>query len=727
MKLKSQARMELRKAAISQSASVKALAVALSFIAVATAKGQAINVTGNQSQNAATLTGPVTVQGTTGVPGADVLTLTGSASYSGTTSIGTGFYAGSVTLKAGNANAFSQGSGTTVFGVSTLDLGGASQAINSVTVDGGTLRNGSLAGAVTSYGGSITSLGGTASVDANTGTTYLYGANAYAGATTVEGALAAENTNAFSAASATTLNGGMLLLDGYNQTVSSLAGSGVVTSSGGGVAILTNQGVSSTFAGVVQDGTGKIGLTQDSTTNSTLTLSGANIYSGATTVAAGTLKAGAQNAFSAISATSVQTSGALDLGGYSETITTVALSGGSLQNGTLAGAITSTGGTINDLAGTASLTTTGGTTTLTGANGYSGPTSVNGGTMAGGNANVFSATSTTSVATGGTLDLGGSAQTINTVALAGGTLQNGSLTGGVLSNGGTISNLAGAASVSTYSGTTTLTGMNAYAGATSVNGGTLIGGAANVFSTTSATSVASGGVLDLGGYSQAIAAVALAGGTLQNGALTGSVTSTGGAIMSIGGTASVTATSGMTTLSGINIYSGATIVHAGTLLGGSANAFSGNSATTVANGATLDIGGYGQTVGSLSGAGTVTNSGSAAGVLTNQGPSSTFSGVIQDGPTNTTGLTQELTDRRHADAHRHEHLHRRHHCHWRHAPRRQGQRLQRKFGNVDRNRRHARPRWLRADDRQRRLERWQIDERRAYRRGDVDRRCDQRH
>ena len=72
----------------------------------------------------------------------------------------------------------------------------------------------------------------------------------------------------------------------------------MVTNNGTSAAILTNQGASSTFSGVIQDGASSIGLTQNSPGN-TLTLAGANAYSGPTTVHAGTLKAGAMNAFSA--------------------------------------------------------------------------------------------------------------------------------------------------------------------------------------------------------------------------------------------------------------------------------------------------------------------------------------------------------------------------------------------------------------------------------------------
>ena len=62
----------------------------------------------------------------------------------------------------------------------------------------------------------------------------------------------------------------------------------------------------------------------------------------------------------------------------------------------------------------------------------------------------------------------------------------------------------------------------------------------------------------------------------------------------------------MFTLSGISSYLGATAVNAGTLQAGAANAFAPLSAFTVAGGATLDLAGFNQTIGSLAGAGNVT-------------------------------------------------------------------------------------------------------------------------
>lgn len=159
------------------------------------------------------------------------------------------------------------------------------------------------------------------------------------------------------------------------------------------------------------------------------TLLGANSYGGTTTVSAGTLRGGAANRFSNASATTVSTGGTLDLGGFSQAIASVALAGGTLTNGALTGAVTSSGGTIDGLGGSASVTTQAGATTLTGTNSYTGATLVNGGTLVVNGA--ITASSGLTVAAGATI--GGSGQlpslTVN------GTLSPGSSPGTLTVNG----------------------------------------------------------------------------------------------------------------------------------------------------------------------------------------------------------------------------------------------------------------------------------------------------
>ena len=71
--------------------------------------------------------------------------------------------------------------------------------------------------------------------------------------------------------------------------------------------------------------------------------------------------------------------------------------------------------------------------------------------------------------------------------------------------------ISGDGTVNVLAGTTTLTGANSYSGATNVDAGTLRAGALNTFSPNSAVTVASGGTLDLHGFSQTVSSVTNAG------------------------------------------------------------------------------------------------------------------------------------------------------------------------------------------------------------------------
>ena len=455
------------------------------------------------------------------------------------------------------------------------------------------------------------------------------GGNTYSGTTTIESGatLLGGATNAFSAASATTvLAGGTLDLGGFNQTVSSLSGSGTVTNSGVNSAILTNQGASSTFSGVIQDGASLTGLTQNSAGN-TLTLTGTNTYTGETTIAAGTLALGTNGvtAGSIASSSGVIDNGTFDISGtfvsslnIGATITTLSGSGVvnlGPQTLTITNGSTTFGGVIADGGinpGSGSLKLSGGALTLTGNNTYTGGTTI----------------------TGGTLQLG-----------AGGT--TGSIVGNVTNNsalvfdrsdtitfGGAVS---GTGSVTQQgSGVLILSGDDTYSGPTTVQAGTLMGGATNAFSAASSTTVNPGGTLDLGGLglTQTINTVNLAGGVVRNGALTSlnGITSTGGTVDGIGGTTGLTVNSGVTTLStttGANTYGGATTINGGTLMGGATNAFSAASSTTVNPGGTLDLGGLGltQTINSVTLAGGVVRYGALTSVNGITSTGGTLNGV----------------------------------------------------------------------------------------------------
>jgi outer membrane autotransporter protein len=71
--------------------------------------------------------------------------------------------------------------------------------------------------------------------------------------------------------------------------------------------------------------------------------------------------------------------------------------------------------------------------------------------------------------------------------------------------------ITGNGTVNVLAGITTLTGANTYSGATNVNSGTLRAGVPNTFSPNSPVTIASGGTLDLNGFSQTVPSVTNAG------------------------------------------------------------------------------------------------------------------------------------------------------------------------------------------------------------------------
>ena len=140
---------------------------------------------------------------------------------------------------------------------------------------------------VLTYGGVITGGGNLTKI--GPGTLVLWGSNAYGGATFVEeGILQAGSTTALSPNSAFTVNS-QLDLNGFSNTIGSLAGDGIVTNDGPVAATLTvgNNNASTAFGGILQNGTSLLGLTKIG--SGILTLSGANTYSRGTIISAGAI------------------------------------------------------------------------------------------------------------------------------------------------------------------------------------------------------------------------------------------------------------------------------------------------------------------------------------------------------------------------------------------------------------------------------------------------------
>ena len=99
------------------------------------------------------------------------------------------------------------------------------------------------------------------------------------------------------------------------------------------------------------------------------------------------------------------------------------------------------------------------------------------------------------------------------------------------------------------------------------------------------------------------------------------------------GTTNLSLNGGTLTLSGINSYTGATTLLTGTLRGGAAGSFAPLGRRLPSpSGATLDLGGFNEVIGSLAGAGAVSNSAPRLAVSTAGGDnvSTVFSGVIHE-------------------------------------------------------------------------------------------------
>ncbi len=124
-----------------------------------------------------------------------------------------------------------------------------------------------------------------------TGTLFMSGNNTYSGETLlISGTLKADTATALSPKSAFTVNSNSTLnLNGFNNTIGSLSGTGTVLNNGETAATLTvgNDNTSTTFGGVLKNGTSVLALTKIGT--GTLTLTGANTYTGTTTVNNGAL------------------------------------------------------------------------------------------------------------------------------------------------------------------------------------------------------------------------------------------------------------------------------------------------------------------------------------------------------------------------------------------------------------------------------------------------------
>ena len=370
---------------------------------------------------------------------------------------------------------------------------------------------------------------------------------------------------------------------------------------------------------------GAAGLSK--TTGGTLVLSGSNTYIGGTTVSAGVLQLGVQAGVPDNTVLTIS-GGTLDLGSFTKTtIAAVSFQGGVTQDGTIinnGAAYGGQAGTVSAcLQGAAGLSkTTGGTLVLSGSNGYTGITAINGGILTLANSAAVPPESTLNVAVNNGLAFAAGIGTFNVGGLSGAgnialadannaavTLQVGSK-GANTTYSGTIS---GPGSLTkTGSGQLTLSGISTYVGGTTVSGGTLqLGNSAALGAGT--LMVGNGGTVDLNGCDIALPS-GVAGAVITDSSVPSSppiptlltanilsgASTYGGSILkgNNGQDLALTKTgAGRLTLSGSNMYTGETLVSQGTL--NVTGSLTGGGNVQIAAGATL--GGSGLVQGSING------------------------------------------------------------------------------------------------------------------------------
>lgn len=321
--------------------------------------------------------------------GSGLLTLSGTNGYCGGTSINAGLVSvttdtalgtGAVTFNGGTrltvatgldvTNAITIGANTGAVGFGLVEAAtNAGVAILSgpITINAGAAAGGHFAartaGTILHLKGAITYSLTNGAVVHRIGTVmFSGGGTGYTNLTLGQGIMMVGATNGIATSAIVAIGvsaAGTLDLNGFDQ---SLAG----ITKGGNAAIMTNNSTTtsamltltgtSSFAGVIRDGggDGKINLTVD---GGALTLSGANTYSGSTTISAGTLKLGANNVLPNATPVSIG-AGTLDADTRTDTIGTLTVTGAATINLGAGGKLTFADSSAIDWTGTLNITGT---------------------------------------------------------------------------------------------------------------------------------------------------------------------------------------------------------------------------------------------------------------------------------------------------------------------------------------------------------------------------------
>ncbi len=392
------------------------------------------------------------------------------------------------------------------------------------------------------------------------------------------------------------------------------------------------------LSGVISNGSLTIG---DASHTGIVVLSGANTYTGATTINGGGLALAAAGSLSSSTAVTLAKSTSFDISGLiatSQTIASITAATGSTislgaknltvgdSNNTEVDGVISDGGQAGGTGG--SLTKQGsGTLTLTAANTFTGATTINAGTIAmQGDGSLASPVNLAQSST--TLDISGTTTSTETMGslqgVAGSTVALGSqnLTVGDSSNttmagaitDGGLAGGSGGSLTKAGSGTMTLTGTNSYSGATTINAGTVALSGSGTLSSVTAVNVAkSGASFDISALTnggETVGSIASAAGASiilgANNLTAGDSTNTTVAGVISGTNGSFTKTgSGTTTMTGVNTYTGATTISNGdVVLSGAGTLAPTTDVSLSSSSSTFDISGItasSETIGSLSG------------------------------------------------------------------------------------------------------------------------------
>ncbi len=618
--------------------------------------------------------------------GNEALTISGSGQggFGALRTFGINSYAGAITL-AGDTFISSEGVGPGMPGQLTLSGGitGAGHDL-SLRADDDAL----ISGAITTGTGSVTLLGGAWT---------FTGANTYTGGTTISGgSLSVGDGGTTGSILGDVVNNGALTFNRSDATAfaGGISGTGALTKQGAGTLTLTGAathtggttisggtlsigdgGTSGSVAGNIVDNAALVFNRSDAVTYSgnisgsgtleklgagTLTLSGANIYGGTTTVSAGTLTVSGGSAIGDLSAvtvalnanlvvTTIETVGSL-AGAGSVTLDYApgGLTAGDATSTVFSGAIGGVG--ILTKAGTGDLTLSGTNTNTGGIIVQAGRVLLSGGTA-------VADTAIVGLMAGATLVLTNANEAIGALGdISGGTgARTVELNGNTLTVGGsnlarsytgTISGTGGLTKVGTAS--QTLWGTNTFEGPVHVMEGVLLLRGGSALADSVAVTVDAGADLTIRQSVEAIGSLSGAGtvsslmvSTLVTGGNNASTTFSG-VLQAPFGTLSLTkAGTGTFTLTGANTYTGTTTISGGTLQVGDGGT-SGNLGTgAVVNNAELafnrsDAVTY---AGGISGTGTLTKLGAdtltLTGASTYTGGTTVTSGtlVIGDGAT----------------------------------------------------------------------------------------------